>query len=659
MMRKIYRCFFLFTVISFLYSISFIGTEVIKSAIPGIHSGIIIESLDGDKNNQEVFQTIAQYAQDKQVTLHKLIFRIGKDGQTQKEIYTFDKRENSTYSYKPIPSDNPTNFYDYTELSNEEPLGLYLMAEAPPEKMAEELYAKGIEIKIEKTQWLFYFASSLFMSIGQLFFILFLCLIVAFAFYQSSIRKKIGIMKVLGCSHYKLILRDIFIDITLFTGLLIIFIFVYPHMFSFYRLIFILGILLIGLLQLFGSWLVQSLGTIANKMKGEKPYRWLVVFNLLIKIAIMCFMVINAKMLLAKMNENHTFKQQLTYWTKLPDYYHLMFSNTTRLLPRYGQSQEEWKIETDQVNQILLPLLEKSEQSGGIFLSVPELNSNHNLYPYIEKNAFWMANHNAIHELKVKDAQGTVIPTLDENSFYLLIPENKKEYTELFMQEAENELTFYQNPMEDETKKYRGELKVLYTQSNQLIFNYNHQLWENMYSFNPVIVLITLPLIQPNIDIWISDVSNGTYLFREPEEVHQFITDNQLENDFSGLVSIKSQINQRIVSTRLEYYTAMAVVVLLIVSFIAVEIYSSLIYAEMNKKRLFLQYILGKTLWQRHRNYYIKMIVISLGVLGGLSIWQEGSGFIIMSVFCFEIFLLFFNTSVAENKQRLEVIKND
>src|SRR5699024_4428243 len=138
----------------------------------------------------------------------------------------------------------------------------------------------------------------------------------------------------------------------------------------------------------------------------------------------------------------------------------------------------------------------------------------------------------------------------------------------------------------------------------------------------PVIVVISLPLIEPNIDSWIADISNGTYLFRESTEVQHFIQEHQLQKEFFGLIAVKDQINETIVKNRFEYYTAVITWCFLITSFVAIEGYSSMVYIQMNSKRLFLKYIFGKTLWQRHRDYYLKMSVSSFVVLSSLSFWR-------------------------------------
>lgn len=107
-MKKIYRGLFIVTVLSFLYAISFIGNEGIKSAIPNAHSGIVIEEASG--TIEEINQKISAYAKKHQIAIHKLVFRIGASGETTKEIYTFDKVERSEYFFPPIKSDVATYF---------------------------------------------------------------------------------------------------------------------------------------------------------------------------------------------------------------------------------------------------------------------------------------------------------------------------------------------------------------------------------------------------------------------------------------------------------------------------------------------------------------------------------------------------------------------
>ena len=657
MMKKIYRGLFIVTVLSFLYAISFIGNEGIKSAIPNAHSGIMIEEASG--TIQEVNQTISAYAKKHQIAIHKLVFRMGESGETIKEIYTFDQTERSEYSFTPIKSDVTTYFYDYTEMKNQDVLGTYIVTEAPPSEMVADFYEQGIKLEIEEIKWFYLLTAGLLMSIGQLFLILFVFVILALLFYKASLRKKIGILEMLGRRWLKGSIKDSFIDSAIYTFIIVAFSWGFPQLQFLYLPIFFWGLLIIWVLQLFTSWVIFSFGTISDKIKGRKPYRLLFRLNILLKIVIFTFVTVQASTLSNKVMETRELERQLSQWTSVPDYYHLGFSRDTSLLVDLAKSKEVRQKEQVSINSRLLPLLEQSEQAGGVFLRDNELGHNSPTLSYIQNDAFWLSNHQAIKELAIKDANGQSIDALDDSFFYLLIPENKRMYTEMIIPEAEAELDFYQNSFEYETKAYEGELKILYTQANQVLFNYNFQPYEKIFSSNPIIVSMSLPLIQPNIEIWLQDISNGTYLFRDPQLVQEFIEENHMEHDFYGLIAVKDSINQALVSVRREYYTTVSILFLILIGFVFVQIYLSLVYVEMNKKKLFLKYITGWTLLQRHHKYYMKVLGISGVVALILSFIHHAWWQILILLLLFESCVLLFATYFSEKRKRLEVIKYD
>lgn len=85
---------------------------------------------------------------------------------------------------------------------------------------------------------------------------------------------------------------------------------------------------------------------------------------------LLVFIVVSGNMILSSMDENKQLEQQLAYWNDIPDYYHLRFSNITTKLPDNSRNftREERKKEAKRINQDMLPLLERAEQSGGILL---------------------------------------------------------------------------------------------------------------------------------------------------------------------------------------------------------------------------------------------------------------------------------------------------
>ena len=656
-MKKIYRGLFIVTVLSFLYAISFIGNEGIKSAIPNAHSGIVIEEASG--TIEEINQKISAYAKKHQIAIHKLVFRIGASGETTKEIYTFDKLERSEYSFPPIKSDVATYFYDYTEMQHQDVLGTYIVTEAPPSGMIADFHDQGIKLEIEEIKWFQLLTAGLLMSIGQLFFILFFFVILALLFYKASLRKKIGVIEMLGHRWLIVSVKDSFIDSVIFTLLMVAFSWWFPQLQFLYRPIFFWGHLMIWVLQLFTSGIIFSFGTISDKIKGRKPYRLLFSLNLLLKIIIFTFVTVQASTLSNKVMETRELEQQLSQWTRVPDYYQLAFSRDTSLLVDPTKSKDVRRKAQARINARLLPLLEKSEQSGGIFLRDNELGHSSPTLNYIQNDAFWLSNHQAVQELAIKDAEGQSIHSLDDSFFYLLIPENKRMYTEMIIQEAENELDFYQNSFEYETKAYEGELKVLYTQANQVLFNYNFQPYEKNFSSNPIIVSMSLPLIQPNIEIWIQDISNGTYLFRDPQLVQEFIKENHMEHDFYGLIAVKDSINQSLMEVRRDYYTTLSILFLILIGFVFIQVYLSLLYVEMNKKKLFLKYIAGWTLLQRHHRYYEIILGVSTFVALILLLINHAWWQILILLLLFELCILLFTTYLSEKRKRLEVIKYD
>lgn len=76
-----------------------------------------------------------------------------------------------------------------------------------------------------------------------------------------------------------------------------------------------------------------------------------------------------------------------------------------------------------------------------------------------------------------------------------------------------------------------------------------------------------------------------------------FIEENGIEDDFYGLIFVKDRISEVIMKVCLEFYIVLVVFLLIFISFVVIELYVSMIYVEVNKKKLFLVYIIGKLLF--------------------------------------------------------------
>lgn len=353
-----------------------------------------------------------------------------------------------------------------------------------------------------------------------------------------------------------------------------------------------------------------------------------------------------------QINESKKVHQGISMWEKIDNYYQLYFSNTTTLLPTYNTTREDF----DMANKKMYPLLENAENNHGILAMKGEMQTIQSTN-YMGINQFMTINHNFLDIIPILDKDGNKIEGLHEDKFYCLIPENHKVNEENIINEVRSWIYFNQNVRGDEDQKYEGELETIYTKSNQKIFNFNSEDPQNSFSENPVIVVVYLQGIGPQIENLIAEVSQGHYLFSNLEETNKFIQENGLENEFFGLVSAKDLGMEILQQIRQEYKAKMITLIFLLIVFIIIQFFISYSHIELNKKKLFLQYILGKSFWYRHRTYMKNMSSIFIFSSLVLLLICSDYFYIIVGAMAFEIVLLLSTIQISENSIRLNVIK--
>ncbi|MDY4306614.1 hypothetical protein SNF32_01585 [Enterococcus mundtii] len=251
-------------------------------------------------------------------------------------------------------------------MQHQDALGTYIVTEAPPSGMIADFHDQGIKLEIEEIKWFQLLTAGLLMSIGQLFFILFFFVILALLFYKASLRKKIGVIEMLGHRWLIVSFKDSFIDSAIFTLLMVAFSWWFPQLQFLYRPIFWGAFNDLGSSIIY-EWDYFSFGTISDKIKGRKPYRLLFSLNLLLKIIIFTFVTVQASTLSNKVMETRELEQQLSQWTRIPDYYQLAFSRDTSLLVDPAKSKDVRKKAQALINSRLLPLLENQNSQVGFF----------------------------------------------------------------------------------------------------------------------------------------------------------------------------------------------------------------------------------------------------------------------------------------------------
>ncbi|EPH93651.1 hypothetical protein D920_03045, partial [Enterococcus faecalis 13-SD-W-01] len=502
--------------------------EIVSLSIPNTKETIVIEDASGEKNTTELYQEIKQYAIEKEIDIHKIVFQMGESGETNKNIFTFSAKGQSDYRYTPLPTDDPTNFYDASELTTEDLFaGFYALTEKAPATIVEDFYDRGMKIQHESVGVFRYLIFGVFLKSGNLFVVLVLCTITALLFYKFSQRKKVGILQFLGQKPAKLIVSDALFDIAVILLMFLLFSLLYPLLFSIFLWLGVGAILVSLVLNIVSSALAYNIGTISDRIKGRKPYKQLNFFNFLVKAVLFGFIVFNTASLTTQQAELKQLTEQFSVWQGIPDYYHLKFSAGTSLMIDFSNPNREERIkESHKISERLRPLLERSEKSGGLLVQSNEYGRSDAGLSYIESLPNLTVNHNYLDVTEIIDSNGQRIHNLDKNSFYVLIPENEKKNARQIVEEAGKEIQFYQNFYEDITGEYHGELKVLYTKHGQQVFNYDYE-WLNLStSTNPVIIILDLDLVRPDLEVWRGRISTGNYLFKDAQEVKDFIKEN-------------------------------------------------------------------------------------------------------------------------------------
>lgn len=662
-MNKIYRVLLIATLISFLYMFTTTFKTAIELSIPNLKETLIVTEWDKTKRTDEIYQKIEDYTKKNNIEIHKIVFRTNDNGNTEKNIFTFSNNKNSTYSYSQEKSKMLTNFHSSNELSTENILGSYALTQGAPKDLEKHLTSLGLRVHIEKFNIFYFFAGSMFTTTGSLFVVMLFSTILAGFFYKVSQRKKYGIIEMLGKSVIRESRNDFIIDSIIVIISILFFCLIYPlftPLLIRIGFIFIIGISFLSFLTILTA---NKSGTITDKIKGKKPYKLLIYANIIVKVIVLIFIVIFSFRSLEQLNESKEMYKGLLNWSEVEDYYKLEFNNTTTLFVDFSNSDEEYrKSEADKINKKLFPLLEKSERSGSILASNNEefLSLEQKDLPFnVDSHSFMTVNHNFLESVSIIDSSGNRIHQLPQNKFYCLIPENEKKNSEHIKERIAEQIALNLDVFGNPEDSYKGEVELLYMKSDQKIFNFNAENPKYSISTNPTILVLSLQMVGPNIDNWISEISQGHYLFKNPKEVQSFISSNLLEDEFWGLTSAKDSANEVLQKSKIEYKTALISLCLLIAIFVIIAFYNSLVYIELNKKRIFLHYIFGDSFWMRHYIYYIEMFLITLGVLTTLVIIKKEFLPISLTVFIFEMLLLFITISISEKKIRLDILKKD
>lgn len=654
-MKKIYRLLLLFSLFGVFYTTKDVLENQIKDSLP--NAQVLIEVVEWEQNRSidSVFSDIDYYAEKNNLRIHKVITGMDSKGETSKNVYTFSKGI-SKYSYHFPSLEENINFFDSGELLNVSPIGEYYLTQSVPQSIKSDFEKMGLYIQIEQINLWYLMLEYLFSAYGLIFFILWGVTLLSYCFVVISNFKKIGLFEIHGRYPVLVGLYGFGTDVCLLSIIALLFSLYQWNLITYFIVCW--GVLLVFMAfyqgLLYG--LFSLVGSIVEKLKNRRPYHKLLTINNLARLLLLVVLSISFQFSFQEVQRFQRMEANLQKWQTIGDYYQLLFNRDTSLLPQeFAKDEASQKLHSQQVNSLLLPLFKDAEQTGSILAGNNEDRKQaYSTGFYFDSHSLMVVNHNFLNKIPILDAEGNRIVDLDRSRFSILIPKNlekdRDEILEILRYEIELNRDVYS------ALPYDGDVQVLYIESNQEIFNFNVENLEQAFSYNPVILIVGLNLLVPGIDNLISELSQGNYLFSNVELAKGYIKDAGLDKQFVGFSSAQNSGLALLEEVRNNIILKIFMIVLMVFVLILVEYFICQTYIEIQRKKLFLNYIFGKSWMNRHYTYLLKclllnMIAFIILMYYGVK-WQ-----ITIIVFGVDISFLVGSLLFSENNQQLEMLK--
>jgi len=218
-------------------------------------------------------------------------------------------------------------------------------------------------------------------------------------------------------------------------------------------------------------------------------------------------------------------------------------------------------------------------------------------------------------------------------------------------------ITFHQNVKTDYKKLYEGEIEVLVSKANQQIFNFNTSDLTKTTIYNPVILVGAIELFGKNSDVLVAEVSQGRYLFKDTVPIAKYIKTHRLEKDFAGLISSREEALRKLNMIQSQLYLKLVGVVASGVIFAIINYFLIMTYLEVERKKIIIWYLFGKSFLERHAQFLLSMLAISFVTLMivfwlNMTVFSIISGILFIDTAMYALLLLFF-----EKRERLTTLK--
>ncbi|MGT2763425.1 hypothetical protein [Streptococcus intermedius] len=654
-MKKIYWV----VVFTFLATLFFYLSQLIKEtyhfSIPHAKASIQVVDWDKVKSSATIYKKLEKFSREQNLEIYKVTFGTSPKGHSQKNVYYFPS--NRAYRYDTSRLKDKVIFKKSSSLTIENPLGTYYLKKEIPEKFIQLLKELGLKVEIERNMLRLILTQFFSNELGFLLFFLSFIIFLIDLFVSLSLSKKIGILELHGRNIFSLLFGASKIEALLLFMYFLFSAIYFPLGLPFFMTAALLVFFLLQLSHLVSIFVAKGLSSITEKIKEKKPYKKLLVFNVLIKVFVLSVCAVTLFQGFKDVKTLRTTEKTLAIWQKIPNYAQLTFSENTTLISGKYSNQAESEERDQKSRKAIADILSLGEATGGLFAEYKKINMLKSEYKTPPFSNYMVVNHQFLKEVPIYTPKGDRIGQLTKHKFYVIVPENLISKQKQIVQVMREIITFHQNVKTDYKKLYEGEIEVLVSKANQQIFNFNTSDLTKTTIYNPVILVGAIELFGKNSDVLVAEVSQGRYLFKDTVPIAKYIKTHRLEKDFAGLISSREEALRKLNMIQSQLYLKLVGVVASGVIFAIINYFLIMTYLEVERKKIIIWYLFGKSFLERHAQFLLSMLAISFVTLMivfwlNMTVFSIISGILFIDTAMYALLLLFF-----EKRERLTTLK--
>ncbi|HGH0863162.1 TPA: DUF1430 domain-containing protein [Staphylococcus pseudintermedius] len=560
-----------------------------------------VESWDYQHSKAEVFEKFEKVAKDTDIAIFKVVID-HKEHQVDKAIYAFNEKANhhtiapmnTTYSYHHLTHD---------QLMQRDVRGDYFILDniANKEQLKTALESVGLKVRMGSVQsWMIY--GDMLINRGVLlpFVTLLIIYLLYHLHYRSRNFKTYATMRLHGYRFFNIFFLNIkkttirWLVLAISVGL------------------FSIGLLkwlgLDGQLEYFVSrlivadilfWMILFISSLLScilliridiplMIKGLKPYRLLRAMNHISKLSMLVLLTLLILPNLNQMKKLEKIQETETWWGKLDDYYMI------ELKPIRRSINEERNF-AKRFHQMIV-YSEQHEQALLMRQNVLAEPSETNFVPGNGNVLFVNQNFVDFFKSQLQD-----LPRLEdrEGQVELYLPPQAKTKAAAIRDDFQEWVDFQLPNSATNTK-----VKVTQVDNPYQIYAFDVRTGlSTAYLKSPAILMLNAKDLTD--DFYYATLSQGTFIFKNYENIIRNIDRFNLKDDVQGVTNYKDNVIKKYREAQTQWIvysfsSGLAISVLFIVTLLDV-----LHYFEQHRQWLLMRKMFGFRRWQNYRNYII------------------------------------------------------